>query len=74
MKDKMAVHPETETPLKQNKWKWNRHWERMEKLTKHIKISRKLKFKNNKETKQGILFKNMEWPNKKINRNIEKII
>jgi len=46
----------------------------MEKLTKHIKISRKLKFKNNKETKQGILFKNMEWPNKKINRNIEKII
>jgi len=31
----MAVHQKSETPLKQYKRKWNRHWERIEKLTKH---------------------------------------
>jgi hypothetical protein len=40
---KMAAHPKSKTPLKQYKWKWNRHWERMEKLTKHIHISGKWK-------------------------------
>jgi len=41
----MAVHPKSETPLKQYEGKWNRHWERMEKLTKHIKIISKWKFR-----------------------------
>jgi len=30
----MAVQPKSETPLKQYKGKWNRNWERMEKLNK----------------------------------------
>ena len=33
-KHKMAVHPKSETSLKQYKGEWNRHWERMEKLNK----------------------------------------
>ena len=66
MKDKMVVHPKSGTPLKQYKWKWNRLLERMEILTKHIKISNKWKIRNNNETEQEKLFKNMGWPNKTI--------
>ena len=72
IKPKMAVHLKSETPHKQYKGKWNRHWEGMEKLTKHIKISSKWKFRNNKEAKQEKVFKNKGWPNKTINRNKEK--
>ena len=68
----MAVHPKNEMPFKQYKGRWNRHWERMEKLKKHSKISSKWKFRNNKVMKQEKEFKNMGWPNKTINRNKEK--
>ena len=33
----MAVHPKIETPLKQCKGRWNRHRERMEKVTNILK-------------------------------------
>ena len=33
----MAVHPKSETSLKQYKGEWNRHWERMGKLKNIIK-------------------------------------
>jgi len=33
----MAVHPKNEMPFKQYKGRWNRHWERMEKLKNILK-------------------------------------
>jgi len=69
----MAVHTKSETSFKQYKSKWNRCWERMGTLIKHLKISSTWKFWKTKEAKQKKIFKNMGWTNKTINRSKEDI-